>query len=73
LPYADCSDESDKQEQEPRKRRKVNTKATKAAIKWQALLVEVADFDLHHVKMNSKLVFSFIEGPLVKAMRSGEW
>ena len=57
----------------PRKRRKVNTKAAKAAVQWQALLVEISEFDLQHVKMNSKLVFSFVEGPLVKAMRSGEW
>lgn len=58
----------------PRKRRKlVNTKAVKLAVQWQSLLVEVADFDLHHVKMKSKLVFSFVEGPLVKALTSGEW
>lgn len=35
--------------------------------------MDVADFDLHHVKMQSKLVFSFVEGPLVKALRDGEW
>ena len=40
---------------------------------WQALMVEIADFDLHHVKGNSKLVFSFIEGPLVRAIQTGEW
>lgn len=58
----------------PRKRRKVvNTKAAKLAVQWQSLLVEVADFDLHHVKMKSKLVFSFVEGPLVKALVAGEW
>ncbi|WWC86817.1 uncharacterized protein L201_001696 [Kwoniella dendrophila CBS 6074] len=56
----------------PPKRRKI-TKATKVAIQWQSLLVDISDFDLHHVKMNSKLVFSFVEGPLVKAMTSGEW
>lgn len=48
-------------------------RAVKAAVQWQALIVEVSEFDLHHVKMNSKLVFSFVEGPLVKAMQSGEW
>jgi midasin len=58
----------------PRKRRKVvNAKAAKLAVQWQSLLVEVADFDLHHVKMKSKLVFSFVEGPLVKALVAGEW
>jgi midasin len=48
-------------------------RAAKAAVQWQALIVEVSEFDLHHVKMNSKLVFAFVEGPLVKAMQSGEW
>ena len=57
----------------PRKRRKVNGKVTKAGLQWQSLLVDIADFDLHHVKMKSKLVFSFVEGPLVKALRDGEW
>jgi midasin len=57
----------------PRKKRKTNMRAAKAAVAWQALMVEIADFDLHHVKGNSKLVFSFIEGPLVKAIQSGEW
>ncbi|ORY30348.1 hypothetical protein BCR39DRAFT_598381 [Naematelia encephala] len=58
----------------PRKRRKVvGPKAVKAAVQWQSLLVEIADFDLHHVKMKSKLVFHFVEGPLVKAIQAGEW
>jgi midasin len=58
---------------DPRKRRKVVNKAARAAVLWQALLVDIADFDLHHVKMKSKLVFSFVEGPLVKALKNGEW
>ncbi|WVQ83143.1 hypothetical protein IAT38_005281 [Cryptococcus sp. DSM 104549] len=52
----------------PLKRRKI-TKATRVAVEWQALLVEITDFDLHHAKMKSKLVFSFVEGPLVKAIK----
>lgn len=57
-----------------RKRRRItDSKVFKAALQWQALLVDIADFDLHHVKMKSRLVFSFVEGPLVKALKSGEW
>jgi midasin len=63
---ADFSDQPDP------KRRKIS-KIAKAGIQWQSLLVEIAEFDLHHVKMKSKLVFSFVEGPLVKALRDGEW
>lgn len=58
---------------EAKKRKLVSTKMAKLAVQWQSLLVEIADFDLHHVKMKSKLVFSFIEGPLVKAIQHGEW
>lgn len=58
---------------EPRKRRKLASKPARAAVLWQALKVEVADFNLHHVQMKSKLVFSFVEGPLVKALKNGEW
>lgn len=65
--------ESAPQDGDPRKRRKVVNKAARAAVLWQALLVDIADFDLHHVKMKSKLVFSFVEGPLVKALKNGEW
>lgn len=61
------------QDGDPRKRRKIVNKAARAAVLWQALLVDIADFDLHHVKMKSKLVFSFVEGPLVKALKNGEW
>ena len=57
----------------PRKRRKVNSKVTRAGLQWQSLVDEIAEFDLHHVKMKSKLVFSFVEGPLVKALKDGEW
>jgi midasin (ATPase involved in ribosome maturation) len=32
-----------------------------------------AAFNLQHVKSTSRLVFSFVEGPLVQALRSGEW
>ena len=41
--------------------------------RWESLRAEVEDFDLQHVKMHSKLVFTFIEGPLVKALQNGEW
>lgn len=66
-------DSAEVQATDPRKRRKVVNKAARAAVLWQALLVDIADFDLHHVKMKSKLVFSFVEGPLVKALKNGEW
>lgn len=63
-----CEPEGD----EPRKRRRLGSNSARAVL-WQALKVEIADFNLHHVQMKSKLVFSFVEGPLVKALKNGEW
>lgn len=61
------------------KKRKVNGQASGAKAaedlqrRWESLRAEVEDFELQHVKMHSKLVFTFIEGPLVKALQNGEW
>ena len=57
----------------PRKRRKLNARAVRAVELWRGLLFEIEAFDLHHVKANSKLVFQFVEGPLVKAVQNGDW
>lgn len=62
-------------ESSPKKRKvdKGKGKAVDLSAHWQALLEDAMDFDLLHVKSQSKLVFSFVEGPLVKALREGEW
>jgi midasin len=33
----------------------------------------VDEFDAAHVRGQSKFVFSFVEGPLVTALRNGHW
>lgn len=71
-PELTCCSDSPAPEGSPLKRRKIS-KATRVSVQWQTLLADISDFDLHHAKMKSKLVFSFVEGPLVKAMKSGEW
>lgn len=40
---------------------------------WAALLEEIDSFELQYVKARGKLVFAFVEGPLVQALRCGEW
>ena len=57
----------------PTKRRRGNIRVIKTAQLWRSLLSEINDFDLYHVKGNSKLVFQFVEGPLVTALKNGEW
>jgi midasin len=58
----------------PRKRRKtehMESKASQSA--WAALLQEVEEFEVQHVHGKGKFAFGFVEGPLVKALRSGDW
>jgi midasin (ATPase involved in ribosome maturation) len=40
---------------------------------WDALLADIDVFELQHVKAGGKLVFAVVEGPLVHALRCGEW
>ncbi|CAE6520032.1 unnamed protein product [Rhizoctonia solani] len=54
------------QSEGPRKRRKFSPK-------WEDFMRAVDEFDAAHVKGQSKFVFSFVEGPLVTALRNGHW
>jgi midasin len=58
----------------PRKRRRVAS-ALDLPTAWNDFLTTVGDFDLRHVQKGgkSKFVFSFVEGPLAKAIRNGDW
>jgi midasin len=31
------------------------------------------EFEVQHVQAKGKFAFGFVEGPLVKALRSGDW
>lgn len=62
----------------PRKRRKVDhdivaTPDSKLEVAWNTFRKDVATFLSLHIQASSKLVFSFVEGPLVKALREGDW
>uniref|UniRef100_D8PXL7 Midasin n=1 Tax=Schizophyllum commune (strain H4-8 / FGSC 9210) TaxID=578458 RepID=D8PXL7_SCHCM len=54
----------------PRKRRKVE-KAPEEL--WAQFEHDVTDFEAQHVQGNGKFAFDFVEGPLVKALRAGDW
>lgn len=55
----------------PRKRRKVDSTGSIAS--WDAFLKGVDEFEVQHVHGKGKFAFGFVEGPLVKAIRSGSW
>ncbi|EIW71201.1 hypothetical protein TREMEDRAFT_37629 [Tremella mesenterica DSM 1558] len=57
------------------KKRKMNgvVAAEELLKRWESCKMVTEEFELQHVKMQSKLVFTFLEGPLVKALQNGEW
>ncbi|KAK0464246.1 midasin nuclear AAA ATPase [Desarmillaria tabescens] len=60
--------------QTPRKRRKVDSSSLSASeANWNAFESDVVKFEVHHVQGKSKFAFGFVEGPLVKALRNGDW
>ncbi|KAJ7717676.1 midasin nuclear AAA ATPase [Mycena metata] len=54
----------------PRKRRKV---ANVSEAEWDAFEQDVGEFEVQHVRAKGKFAFGFVEGPLIKALRSGDW
>lgn len=40
---------------------------------WDEFEQELRTFDIQHVQGKGRFAFAFVEGPLVKALRSGDW
>ena len=40
---------------------------------WDEFEQELRTFDIQHVQGKGKFAFAFVEGPLVSALRSGDW
>ncbi|KAK1228082.1 AAA ATPase midasin [Marasmius sp. AFHP31] len=60
--------------QNPRKRRKLDASALDISEeKWTAFEQEVDEFNSLHVEGKGRFAFAFLEGPLVKALRNGDW
>jgi hypothetical protein len=57
----------------PRKRRKVEHALNVSEASWVAFERDVGEFEVQHVQAQGKFAFGFVEGPLVKALRSGDW
>ncbi|KAJ6585296.1 midasin nuclear AAA ATPase [Mycena capillaripes] len=57
----------------PRKRRKVDHTLNVSEASWTDFEREVGEFEVQHVQAKGKFAFGFVEGPLVKALRSGDW
>lgn len=76
FPSAQATKELDGGES-PRKRRKVEDETpsgnTASEGDWKAFEQDVTTFEAQHVLAKSKFVFTFVEGPLIKALRQGHW
>ncbi|KAG2155783.1 uncharacterized protein EDB93DRAFT_1101572 [Suillus bovinus] len=57
----------------PRKRRKVEAEMKVSEADWERFDRDVDEFDLQHAQGKGKFTFDFVEGPLVKALRAGDW
>lgn len=58
----------------PRKRRKVEESGLRISEEdWVLFMRDVEEFQVQHVQSKGKFAFGFVEGPLVKALRSGDW
>ncbi|KAJ7797645.1 P-loop containing nucleoside triphosphate hydrolase protein [Mycena olivaceomarginata] len=57
----------------PRKRRKVDRTLNVSEASWAAFEQDIGEFEVQHVQAKGKFAFGFVEGPLVKALRSGDW
>ncbi|KAJ3919281.1 midasin nuclear AAA ATPase [Lentinula edodes] len=60
--------------QTSRKRRKVDSSSLGASkAKWDAFERDVEEFSVQYVNGKGRLAFGFVEGPLVRALREGDW
>ena len=57
----------------PWKRRKVESAPHISMERWNDFEKDVDEFHVQHVQGHGEFAFNFIEGPLVKALRCGDW
>ncbi|KAF7309703.1 Midasin [Mycena indigotica] len=72
-PFEDSQADSSENADTPRKKRKLEHGLKVSAASWVAFEGEVQQFEIQHVQASGKFAFGFVEGPLVKALRSGDW
>ncbi|KAF9032309.1 hypothetical protein BDZ89DRAFT_1234584 [Hymenopellis radicata] len=64
---------NEKFETEVRKAGKRENDFSASEVNWNAFENGVGEFEVHHVLGKSKFAFDLVEGPLVKAVKNGEW
>ena len=68
------SDQLSTDQQGPRKRQRVEElRESVSDADWDEFEQDLRNFDVQHVQGRGKLAFAFVEGPLIRALRSGDW
>ena len=61
-------------QQGPRKRQRVEeANECVSEADWDEFECELRTFDVQHLQGKGRFAFAFVEGPLIKALRSGDW
>lgn len=72
--FSGSGDQLSADQQGPRKKQRVEeVDETVSGADWNEFEQELRTFDIQHVQGKGKLAFAFVEGPLVNALRSGDW
>lgn len=72
--FLDSGDQLNSDQQGPRKRQRVEeVNESVSEVDWDEFEQELRVFDIQHVQGKGKFAFAFVEGPLIKALRSGDW
>ncbi|AMD18950.1 HBR049Cp [Eremothecium sinecaudum] len=67
-------EKSSDEEETRKKKRRLNSCEKQALLeKWAQFELNVKQFELQALSMENSFVFDFVEGSLVKAIRSGDW
>lgn len=70
----DASQPQTGNEEQPSKKRKLDSpKYVALREKWEAFAAQLKEFEAHATRGDSKFVFAFVQGKIVRALRNGEW
>lgn len=67
-------DQTNIDQQGPRKRQRIDeAKENVSEADWDEFEQELRTFEVQHIQGKGKFAFAFVDGPLVNALRSGDW
>jgi midasin len=58
---------------EERRPKRTKVSHISSAEDWEDFEKQLTAFEHHHVKYRSRFAFAFVDGPIAKAIRNGQW